>query len=496
MNEDRNCLDNLQEGLSALHPARKQVPVLIAPSIAKEFNTIRAFLVPTACFRREDNSFDFNSSFAVDFDPCPLKKLLAAYPGSKLSIFGHTDPVGQDNFNKVLSGRRALSVFGLLLRDVSLWDDLYRHHDAQSKDKWGVKAVQIMLNSITFPTGRADGELDQATEKQLKKFEVERGLPATGFDAKQEIASYTFKQLAAEYMDRICIDDDLKPFKLTQADFLARGKGKDGKGDIQGCGEFNPVVLFSKADNVRLNKTNEVPRNEKNQCNRRVMILLFRAGSEIDPNRWPCPTVKEDGTGCEARFFSDAENRRQNTDQEREFAKTKDTFACRFYHRLVESSPCERVFTITNIRLYDGLGRFIPFAPFTSSIEENPSKETIRRADGQGVITLLDIPIPSELTIRWGFPAATDEEPELWFRRTIFLVPDSDHSADATRKRLKNLGFVGFHDEENNAAFQLDYGLLVDPPLEVTGQLDNRTRELVDQVHRQSADDLQNSMRR
>ena len=111
-----------------------------------------------------------------DFDAGSLKDLLALHPGSKLFICGHADPVWQDDFNKVLSGRRAESVFGLLLRDIPLWEDLYRHHDKQGKDIWSVKSVQIMLNINEFNTGRSDGVLDEPTEEQLKQFE---GMPAT-----------------------------------------------------------------------------------------------------------------------------------------------------------------------------------------------------------------------------------------------------------------------------------------------------------------------------
>jgi Putative peptidoglycan binding domain len=345
MGENEGIVHRVSEGgIAGGHPQLKPLPIFIGPSGADEFNTVRSFLVPSACYRREDNSFDFDSSFIFDFDAGPLKELLDLHPDSKLSIFGHADPVGRDDFNKVLSGRRAQSILGLLLRDVSLWEDLYRHHDTQGKDKWGVKSVQIMLNRIGFVIGRADGVLDDPTREQLKKFETARGLVLNGFDSKQEIAEPTFKQLASEYMDVICTDDDNKPFKLTHEDFLARGKGNDGKGDVQGCGEFNPILLFSKAEKARLDqKDNQQERNEKNRPNRRVMILLFQARSKIDPAKWPCPTVKEGVAGCIKRFFQDGENRRRNQEEEREFEKTKDTFACRFYDRLVNKSPCEVV---------------------------------------------------------------------------------------------------------------------------------------------------------
>jgi hypothetical protein len=315
-------------------------PVFVAPtSSGNELNTIRAFLIPHSCFRREDAIFFFDSSFVALFDPEPLKVLLQQHPRSKLAIFGHADPVGQDEYNKTLSGRRAQAVFGMLVRDVELWADLYYHHDNNGKDKWGEPVTRAMLNILNGGT-----DVGAPTDAAVKSFEKRNGLPEKGLDAKGEVKRPTFDKLARQYMDKLCVDDDLQPFVLTRDDFLARGRGKDGKGDFQGCGEFNPTLLFSKAEKARLEKPeNRGERNGKNQPNRRIMILLFQPDAIVDPARWPCPSVKEGSAGCKKRFFSDAEARRANTERERDFATDKNTFACRLYHRLVASAPCDRV---------------------------------------------------------------------------------------------------------------------------------------------------------
>ena len=103
------------DGISASLLELKPLPVFVGPSVGDEFNTVRSFLLPSPCFRWEDNSFDFESSSAFDFDAGPPKELMALHPGSKLSIFG------------------------LLTRDVAVWEDLYRNHDTKGRDKWGVK---------------------------------------------------------------------------------------------------------------------------------------------------------------------------------------------------------------------------------------------------------------------------------------------------------------------------------------------------------------------
>lgn len=446
--EDNSMIHQISDGsISASHLKLKPLPIFVGPSVKGEFNTIRSRLIPCACFRREDNSFDFESSFIFDFDAGPLKELLGLHPGSKLSIFGHADPVGKDEFNKVLSGRRAQSAFGLLIRDVKLWEELYRHHDRQGKDNWGVKAVQVMLNINKFNTGRSDGILDEPTKEQLKKFETERSLPPNGFDTKQEIASSTFKQLATEYMDRICIDDDAEPFKLTREDFLARGKGKDGKGDIQGCGEFNPILLFSKADKARLDqKENQTERNSKNRPNRRVMILLFRPGSEIDPVKWPCPTVTEGVAGCKVRFFSDGEKRRQNTDEERQFSETQNTFACRFYTRLMNTSPCEQLIKLTTlrIRLIDDLDQ--PYKQMTYRLEIGGDKrEGVTSADGVLEERIPQAATSGRLTLVHIAEDQGVEKPIDFWTLDLEIADELEDSTTITgsQSRLRNLGFFG-----------------------------------------------------
>jgi Putative peptidoglycan binding domain len=470
-------------GIAASHPELNPLPILVGASAGEEFNAIRSFLVPRACFRREDNSFDFDSSFIFDFDAGPLKELFDKHPGSVISIFGHTDPVGRDDYNKVLSGRRAQAVFGLLLRDVKIWEDLYRHHDSQGKDKWGVKSVQIMLNRVGFLTGRSDGVLDEPTKEQLKKYETARQLSAGGFDAKQEISRPTFQKLSAEYMGLICTDDDSKDFRLTRDDFLARGEGKDGKGDVQGCGEFNPILLFSKADKAELDKPERhQERNGRNRPNRRVMILLFRPGSEIDPKKWPCPTFKEGVSGCKARFFSDGEKRRSHQEKERKFQETKDTFACRFYHRLLVASPCERVLASFAIRLFDPSGKPLPGAPF---LIVTGSRRLLANADSNADAVVQDLHVPTTCKVFWSRPSQgrpPAEKPEEFdFRLDVHVDIDdgadgAELSDDAALMRLSNLGYSrNALLEENVKDFQIDIGK---PEDEITGRLADIKEEL------------------
>lgn len=330
------------------------IPVLVSPATDGEFNTIRLGILPKGCFSMEDTHFQFDSSFVTPLgttiDVDPLKKLLDRHKGFKLSIFGHTDPVGKDDYNKVLSGRRAQAMFGLLVRNVELWKDLYFHHDTQGKDTWGARAIQIMLNLVgPTPAGTADGKIGPKTKTALEDFENANNLPAKGFNAKEELSPDTFEALAKLYMDAICKDDDGNNFQLTPEDFIAQGKGKDGKADFQGCSEFNPLMVFSRDEKAFFDREeNKDARNSENQVNRRTMLLLYPPETRIDPAKWPCPTVKEGISGCQKRFFANAKDRRSNLEARREHKDEKKqpdmigTYACRFYDRQASDSPCER----------------------------------------------------------------------------------------------------------------------------------------------------------
>jgi hypothetical protein len=63
---------------------------------------------------------------------------------------------------------------------------------------------------------------------------------------------------------------------------------------------------------------------------------------KIEPGIWPCPRAHEGVPGCKKRLWSDAAIRRTFQPQRREQHQSNDTFACRFYDRLANNSPCER----------------------------------------------------------------------------------------------------------------------------------------------------------
>jgi hypothetical protein len=459
-------------GVAGTHPEVETPSLLVAPTASGEFNAAIVGLIPVACWKIEDTRFAFASSFVT---PDLAKEIQAladlrkahstADPAAKttlfppLSVFGHADPVGTDDVNKALSGRRATAVYAVLISKaepdtaVALWKQI------ASVENWGTSQRQTMQTATGLAKGTPDGELFKAYMQSLN--------PAD--------------------------------FQLTKKDFLAQGADAKGKGDFQGCSEFNPALIFSKKTNDEFEKSKDkTARNVANSINRRVMVLLFRVGSKVDPSKWPCPRATEGVAGCKKRFWSDGETRRSKRlpDKDRRFDDTQDTFACRFYQRLLTNSPCETVATIVKIKLYDPQARPLPFAPCL--ITESGQKPRPDRATGSAPspvgttagsppgsssagnkddaqITLRVTKLPTTVNVKWSRPKAldgtkatpaevfADNENEAngykyEFNMDVAIdIPDADDGA-ASPPRLKNLGYAEFPSEGDNVrAFQKDY---------------------------------------
>jgi outer membrane protein OmpA-like peptidoglycan-associated protein len=492
-------------GIAANQPPREQHRVFVGPSTGSELNTLRIAIFPIACWRAEDLNFSFDSSFVeatLAKETKRLKRLIDVHPGSPLSVFGHADPVGRDDYNKALSGRRAQAIYAMLIRKPELWEELFQQGD------WKPKHVQSMLGSLGFDPGRTDGQMDERAREAVRAFQRSEGLGPDG-----QPGPGTRKALYLKYMDLVCRDRKGVPYRLKPDQFLGRGVDRLGKADYQGCGELNPVRVFSRAEQTAFDadpdKTN---RNRDNEPNRRVVVLLFRKGAKVTPQLWPCPRATEGLAGCQKRLWSDHQKRRANTERRREFGVDRDVFACRFYDRLSNGdgrpSPCERILESFKIRLFDLLARPLPAAPFEvvrgdidGDTEPSTDPDT---ADGNGDITLRDLKVPTVVTVRWSRPQAPADgqaagepppkPPTFEFEMDVFVnidaegqvvtgatgpIPDGDEQdpkkREAAAQRLSNLGFtMGETLADNVRFFQRELGL------EETGKVRDIDQELKD----------------
>jgi hypothetical protein len=358
---------------------------------------------------------------------------------------------------------------------VDLWEDLYSN--TLGNDKWEPEAIHTMQATL----GQPESDHPSASAR---------------------------KALFKAYMDHVCTmkdedaepveDEDGKPIKLElqPTDFLADGKDAKGKGDFQGCGEFNPTLVFSQSENKEFSDPdNKARRDKENEQNRRVVVFLFRPGVRIQPDDWPCPRAKEGVEGCKKRFWSDGEKRQSFQEKRREYKDTKNTFACRFYDRLSNNSPCELGVSTFEIRLYDESDKFIANAPFEAKV--GLRKPITGSASDQGIARLQDLEIPNRLVLKWGLKPKQGEKPNLLFTLEMFLTHENLTKEDEAKQKLHNLGYSERNEPELNiAAFQSDYGQLADDkPLEVTGKLDDegRTMGLLRKVYDKCAADLRNT---
>jgi hypothetical protein len=454
-------------GLTAEHVPIPAPEAYVAPVLAdKEHNTIKNSLVPFACWRANDMRFEFESSFVlpeIGTEVAALMDLMKEHtlPDSNgrpeykpaLTVFGHADPTGSDDFNKNLSGRRAQAIYALLVRKTDLWADLYSN--PFGNDRWEPNAIHTMQSTLGQP--RSDRPSSSAR-----------------------------KALFKAYMDELCTirDDDRNPildgtgkpvrFELKPGDFLAAGVDPHGKGDFQGCGEFNPVLMFSRPQNDRFtDPANKDERDAENAPNRRVLIFLFRPGIRTAPDNWPCPRVKEGSEGCRKRFWSDSDERRKFRENERTAAEDQDTFACRFYDRMATNSPCEKNLIFGKkfrLQLCDFTGQIFKNTTYTLKLDGRDMPGT---TNDEGFTRL------HTCTVSKGALKVRSQSYDLSFD------PDLQPSMLHAQSMLNALGFnagpldgiKGRRTEDALRAYQRER------KLKVTGELDEATQKALRKEH-------------
>ncbi|MDE2454299.1 MAG: hypothetical protein KGL43_11970, partial [Burkholderiales bacterium] len=321
-------------GIIASHPPTLTLPVIAAPvpdeQKAKNFNAIRDPLVILGCKNVPDSHFEFDSSFVLPIAAQGFEKLgnfllaqqqsdeAKRFPPS--ALFGHADPTGSPAYNRMLSGRRATAVYGVLTKNPAIWEDLFSNR--YGGDVWGLKSVQTMLSislitlqdiglpEAPFYQDAIDGAKTDATRRATAAA-ISAWREARGLGARNNLGPDQRRQLFKEYMDALCNGPD---FKLRPTDFIAKGQGGATlKGDVMGCGEFNPRFLLTAEAVKAAEKDPDLreARNDQYAVNRRVIIYLFKHGTEINPAKWPCPVARSEDDGpCKKRFWSDGEKRR------------------------------------------------------------------------------------------------------------------------------------------------------------------------------------------
>src|SRR5262245_60118993 len=205
-------LDSLG-GMASTHPPQFALPVLAGPTSDNELNTIRDGILPIACWRMNDVRFEFDSSFVkpeAKEEFAHFAKLKETFKDSPVSIFGHADAVGNDNYNKQLSGRRAKAIYGVLTRNTAIWEELYK--EPFEGDKWGTVNIQIMLTALGFlykgMVGNKTEKANAETKQAVEDFQASPQGKAAGLKVDGDPGSKTRPVLYKAYMDHICRHKD------------------------------------------------------------------------------------------------------------------------------------------------------------------------------------------------------------------------------------------------------------------------------------------------
>jgi hypothetical protein len=158
--------------------------------------------------------------------------------------------VGSESYNKLLSERRARAVLGVLTQDPEAWETLYK------KENWGLKPIQVMLNTVSgtdpMPEDGQDGPLTRAGVKAFQT--AHPPLQVDGIAGPQ-----TRKQLFLAYFQKA------SETPIDAARFFDFGGER-----MMGCGEYNPFTAPNTAD----------------EHSRRVVVIVF---DSLDvPKTLPC----------------------------------------------------------------------------------------------------------------------------------------------------------------------------------------------------------------
>jgi hypothetical protein len=146
-------------------------------------------------------------------------------------------------------------------------------------------------------------------------------------------------------------------------------------------------------------------------------------------------------------------------------------------------SPCERTLKEYQIRLFDQVANPLPFAPFRVF---DGRTTTLGRVLDDAFITILDLKVPTTVTVKWSRPQPGDnadtppptEDTEFEFVMVVFVDIDEADTDEAALQRLHNLGYEQGPTPANDIRdFQTDYKLVV------TGTLDAPTKAKLLEVH-------------
>ncbi|KYF63938.1 hypothetical protein BE04_26760 [Sorangium cellulosum] len=395
------------------------------------------------CSELSGPHFDFDRTFIRPGGMDSLGSIAAtvkAKPSKQAAIFGHTDTVGDEAYNKGLSEQRARLAHAALTHDPEPWEERYR------AEHWGPSAIQVMLNAVQPPEDRSprlaeDGVLGPKTRAAIERFQERSGLGPDG-DAGPD----TRKALFKAYFQRSI------PEPIDAAQVLDVGGSK-----FMGCGEYNPFTQGVADD-----------------ASRRVVVILFS------------PSTRPSGLPCRLGDVGPCKGNLRGKDAPPPPDDKTPHFRCQVYRGIAERCPCGPGVELQpfELQIHDELYRPSGDVEYRLTL---PSQARIHgKTDAKGWIKNA-VPKGRQMIVITYTPGGSDHEITL-----RVLVTDADPSSDeAMLCHLRNFGFSHDDDSDRGAIlrFQAAKGL------ERSGELDEPTRDAIRRIVEGGDDSMQESLR-
>ncbi len=382
--------------------------------------------------------FDFDCTFVRVEGMVSLTSIAAAIqarPHKKAAVFGHTDTVGDETYNKTLSEQRARIVLAALTHDTQPWEERYQ------AEHWGPRVIQAMLNAVQPEEPLAeDGVVGPRTSAAVTKFQRSSGLADDGV-----AGPVTRKALFKAYMLKFVE----KPVDASR--FLAFGASK-----YMGCGEFNPFT-----------------EGVADAASRRVVVLLFS------------PTLLRTPLPCAVGSIGPCKgNLRGEKDPPVADDKTPH-FQCKVYRKISIRCPCGPGEDLVPIRvqLHDELYR--PCGDVEYRLKLASGIVVHGRTDGNGWLRNAVPKGKQVVTVSY-----TPSESEQEYSFPVRLTDADPASDDALLCHLYNIGFGRSEDDDRVMLLRFQK----EKDLDLTGSLDGPTREAIRKIIDGADDSLRSEL--
>jgi len=172
----------------AIHRPSKQVVVSDpVPAAYKKPSALRVRLTGLV--------FDANKCFLLPESLEAMREVVAQQrksPRGRILVMGHSES-DEDLAGPNLAMDRAKAVSALLTNRWSQWLPWFAP-DVPTRQRWGIREVQLMLGNLGHYIGNAAGVMDEPTELALREFQKSKGLTESG-----KVDSSTRKNLLSAY---------------------------------------------------------------------------------------------------------------------------------------------------------------------------------------------------------------------------------------------------------------------------------------------------------